>query len=65
MADTKKEKHRCPAIADGWDLKVTGPAYNGESAPEARRAWVAFLRLLNSEAVRPMPRRTYATRERR
>jgi hypothetical protein len=61
MAEKKKEKHRCPAIADGWGLKITGPAWNGESAQEARKAWQGFVRLINNEEiVRPMPRRTYS-----
>lgn len=62
MADSKKEKHRCPAIGDSWGVKVTGPAWHGESAAEARRMWLSFVRLLNNEEiVRPMPRRTYSS----
>lgn len=59
MADTKKEKHRCPEIDKGqWNVKITGPAWNGEAASAARSAWYRHLRLLE-EAVRPMPRKTY------
>lgn len=62
MADSKKEKHRCPPIADGWELKVSGPDSKGLSAVEARKAWQGFVRLLNNEEiVRPMPRRTYSS----
>jgi hypothetical protein len=59
MADTKKEKHRCPEIDKAvWNVKITGPAWNGESAAEARSAWFNYLRRLDA-AVRPMSRKTY------
>lgn len=58
MSDRKNKKiHRCPPIPDGFTVKMTGPAYNGENVDKARRMWYDWLRSLEQHAV-PMPRRT-------
>ena len=56
MADSKKQKHRCPALPE--ELKrITPDAWNGEDAAKAKAMWFAWLRLLNNQ--RPLPRKTH------
>lgn len=60
MASDKKNnsnKHDCPRIHPDWSMKITGPAWRGESADQARTMWSAHLRRLAAH-VRPMPRTT-------
>lgn len=56
----KSGKHDCPKIdKEFWNIKVTGPSYTPGMSPEAgRKAWFAYLRLLDS-AVHPMPRKLH------
>lgn len=58
MAANKKSKHKCPPIADGWDDRISGPAYREGMTPEqARSAWFNYLRRMNAQVAK-MPRKT-------
>lgn len=59
MADTKKEKHKCPKLPEGLG-KVTPAGWQGESFEDAKRMWFAWLRIL--EKQRPQPRNTNGPR---
>lgn len=56
MANSKKEKHKCPPLPEGLG-RITPAGWNGESPAQAKAMWYAWLRVLNN--VRPLPRKTY------
>ena len=56
MANSKKEKHRCPALPEGLG-KITPAAWNGEDAAKAKAMWFAWLRIV--AAQRPLARKTH------
>lgn len=55
MADSKKQKHRCPELPSELK-KITPEAWNGEDAAKARAMWFAWLRIVAMQ--RPLPRKT-------
>lgn len=63
MAASSKNtgKHFCPKVPDGFERKMTGPAWNGESAEEASKKWFAWGRDLDAHC-RKMQRTTTGER---
>lgn len=56
MAESKKEKHRCPPEPWPWPNVLKTPYYEGESVQKAQQKWLAHVRRV--QRLTPMPRTT-------
>lgn len=57
MANGKKPPKKGAPIPPGWEKRMTGPAWNGESSEKAIAMWNKWLRELDKHCGK-MPRYT-------